>query len=591
RALQLRPNYAEAYCNLGNAYRAAGQLRAAESSYTAALQLAPDSAEVHNNLGSLMRDEHDLFAAQAHFQEAVRLNPQFADAWCNLAVVQSLNHAYDQAAGSYQAAIQLRPQHVPTYLKLGAVLEMEGRYEAAGAAYEQAIAIEPQNPLHALRLTSICPVVFAGRDAIESFRRVALETWRGLRHAAFPAGAAATLVPPPFNMQFVDGNLRALREAYAGIYEGRFAQPQLPPRAARPRIGFVVTYRHERIFLRSLSGVLNRLVLDRADYYLICPQTLVATVRREVRDEIRAMVVPDGFLEMVEAIREQAFDVLYYFEVGSDATNYFLPFLRLAPVQCAAWGLQLTSGIRHVDYYLSSALVEPSDAADHYSEQLLCADTLLTYQTRIPRPEFPRARARFGLSPRENLYVCAQHVGKYHPDFDGLIGGILERDPDGVVVLTGDPHGHAGRRLQARWQQSLPHVASRIRLLPRQSAADYWELIAAADVLLDPPHFGGVNSTYDGLRLGKPIVTLPSPYHRGRYTLGCYHKMNLLDNVVADRNQYVRRAVSLGTERDLRREAEERITAQAEVLFEDNAAVQAHDRLFALLVEEARRRC
>ena len=35
--------------------------------------------------------------------------------------------------------------------------------------------------------------------------------------------------------------------------------------------------------------------------------------------------------------------LIYFWEVGTDTTNYFLPFCRLAPVQCTGWGWPETS--------------------------------------------------------------------------------------------------------------------------------------------------------------------------------------------------------------------------------------------------------
>ena len=52
-----------------------------------------------------------------------------------------------------------------------------------------------------------------------------------------------------------------------------------------------------------------------------------------------------SFDHIVETIRGAEFDVLYHWEVGSDVTNYFLPFFKLAPVQCTGAGLPATSGI------------------------------------------------------------------------------------------------------------------------------------------------------------------------------------------------------------------------------------------------------
>lgn len=48
-----------------------------------------------------------------------------------------------------------------------------------------------------------------------------------------------------------------------------------------------------------------------------------------------------------------------------------LTALRLAPLQCMSWDLPVTSGLPVIDYMLTSELMEPEEANDHYSEKLL----------------------------------------------------------------------------------------------------------------------------------------------------------------------------------------------------------------------------
>ena len=58
--------------------------------------------------------------------------------------------------------------------------------------------------------------------------------------------------------------------------------------------------------------------------------------------------------------------------------------------------------------------------------------------------------------------------------------------------------------------------------------------------MLDPTHFGGGNSSYEGLALGIPIVTLPSEFLKDRITYALYKKIGLNDCIVSSREDYVR---------------------------------------------------
>ena len=52
KALSLKPDYAEAYYNMGNALQEQGKLDEAIEAYTKALELKPDYAEPYYNMGA-----------------------------------------------------------------------------------------------------------------------------------------------------------------------------------------------------------------------------------------------------------------------------------------------------------------------------------------------------------------------------------------------------------------------------------------------------------------------------------------------------------------------------------------------------------
>ena len=57
RAVQLKPDFAEAHNNLGVAFKNQRKLDEAVACYRRALELKPDYAEAHNNLGNALKDQ------------------------------------------------------------------------------------------------------------------------------------------------------------------------------------------------------------------------------------------------------------------------------------------------------------------------------------------------------------------------------------------------------------------------------------------------------------------------------------------------------------------------------------------------------
>ncbi|WP_457832819.1 hypothetical protein, partial [Staphylococcus aureus] len=67
-------------------------------------------------------------------------------------------------------------------------------------------------------------------------------------------------------------------------------------------------------------------------------------------------------------MKEQDLDILIFPDIGMGGRGYQFQILRLARAQCTAWGHPVTSGLKTVDYYLSSDLMEPVNAQDEYTE-------------------------------------------------------------------------------------------------------------------------------------------------------------------------------------------------------------------------------
>jgi len=181
-------------------------------------------------------------------------------------------------------------------------------------------------------------------------------------------------------------------------------------------------------------------------------------------------------------------------------------------------------------------------------------------------------------------------LGKIHPDFDQLLAAILRRDPQGVIVVTEGRSSRDALALRKRWQAAIPDVEPRVLFVPSQRGDDYASLLLASDVLLDPLHFGGVNTTYDALSLGKAVVTYPGQFQRGRFTLGCYRRMDYLSCVARDHDHYVEIAVSLASDQEYRDQVESEIVQRSAALFDDQQAVDELHRCLGQLVAIARDR-
>ncbi|MCA9010552.1 MAG: glycosyltransferase, partial [Planctomycetaceae bacterium] len=197
-------------------------------------------------------------------------------------------------------------------------------------------------------------------------------------------------------------------------------------------------------------------------------------------------------------------------------------------------------------------------------------------------------RVKLGLPADRHLYASPQSLFKFHPDDDNALRRILEADPLGLLIVIEGRVAEWTARLKSRWQTTLGILADRIVFLPAMPHLDYLQLLKACDVILDPLHFGGGNSSYEALAMGTPIVTMPSHFLRGRITAGLYRKMQMTDCIADSVEEYIDLAVKLATNQEFRQEISRKISEAVSVLFEDIHEV--HSLEVALMECAARRR-
>ena len=78
QALKIKPDYADAYYNMGIVLSNKGELDAAIDSYKQALKIKPDYADAYYNMGIVLRAKGDLDAAIDSYNQALKIKPDYA---------------------------------------------------------------------------------------------------------------------------------------------------------------------------------------------------------------------------------------------------------------------------------------------------------------------------------------------------------------------------------------------------------------------------------------------------------------------------------------------------------------------------------
>jgi predicted O-linked N-acetylglucosamine transferase (SPINDLY family) len=492
----------------------------------------------------------------------------------------------DEAQACYEQALELEETFAAAHQNLGQLLISAGFLEQGRAHFERAQQLQPVDVNRVILATSL-PIVYATLADVARHRERMLTDVDRLLADGVAIDTTHALAPTNFHAAYQGFDDCQLQRTIGRLY--RAPQP-VEKRAGRTsagkvRVGFLSSHFCDHTIGRLNLGRIK--LLDRRQFDV----TLVALghhddpLAHEFRRSADRVVEPAGPLD---AIRRQIagldLDVLVFADVGMNAQTYTLAMSRLAGVQCVTWGHPVTTGFESMDYFISGQWLETSAADAHYTERLVRLANLGTYYYR-PKLEGQRTREAFGLDPTRHLYLCPQTLFKMHPEFDGILAEILRRDPAGELVLLASHRPGWTRLLEDRFARTMSGVVGRVRFLPMQPNADFLHLCALADVMLDPIHFGGGNTSYEGLAFATPIVTLPGQLLRGRITYALYRKMGVLDCLVETPEAYVERAVRLGNDRAYRADISRKIQAAADVLYEDPVEVRELERFLAWAAE------
>ncbi|MEO8132766.1 MAG: tetratricopeptide repeat protein, partial [Betaproteobacteria bacterium] len=392
QAVRLQPTYARACNNLGSSLRTVGRIAEAETAFAQAVRLQPDYQLAQHNLGAVRQELGRIEEAVAAFTVSVQLAPRFRPSWSALATAHRERGRLDDAVGAGRQAIALDPAASgPERLLLGELLTECGLQPDARQAYAEALAAQPDALPAALGLHLALPPIHADAGALEAARAqyaaglLALERDFDRYHAHLNADATLEAWRwSNFFLAYQGRDDRPLQEQYARLLRRAIdlkapAWRVPPPTRARPhgriRVGFASAFFNDgtvgQYFGRWISE-LDPDVFDVFVYQIGGRQDAVSAEVARRADRFRHATGPATTVARLAAsIRGDAPEILIYPEVGMDSRCMVLAALRLAPVQCAAWGHPVTTGQDTIDYFFTAGGMEPANADAHYTERLV----------------------------------------------------------------------------------------------------------------------------------------------------------------------------------------------------------------------------
>ncbi len=144
RALELKPNYAEANYILGLAFFQKGQVENAILHYQKATKINPNYAEAFNNLGLALWHQGQVEEAVPQYLSALKINPNYVAAHYNLGNALYQKGQIDEAITQFQKALGMQPDLAAARINLGNAFFQKGQLDDAIGQFQKAVEINPE---------------------------------------------------------------------------------------------------------------------------------------------------------------------------------------------------------------------------------------------------------------------------------------------------------------------------------------------------------------------------------------------------------------------------------------------------------------
>jgi predicted O-linked N-acetylglucosamine transferase (SPINDLY family)/glycosyltransferase involved in cell wall biosynthesis len=285
-------------------------------------------------------------------------------------------------------------------------------------------------------------------------------------------------------------------------------------------------------------------------------------------------VLPKDLSEQVNFIRAQDLDILLIGTNVTAVTNSIslLALHRLARIQIASTSSCTTTGMKHIDYYISGKLTEDLiSAQQQYHEKLLliegpahCHD-VATEAGLIKTISLSREDLK--LSSDTVVFASGANFFKIIPEVMETWAKIIAAVPNAKLILY---------PFNANWSPVYPQFAFQVQLTkvfnrhglgaddfmilgPVPNRADVKERLKLADVYLDSFPFAGINSLIDPLELGLPVVAMDGQAFRSKMGVALLKDIDITELIVENEAAYLALAVNLGTDHHLRAQVSAKI--------------------------------
>ncbi|MDB4018028.1 tetratricopeptide repeat protein, partial [Amylibacter sp.] len=502
KALTIKPNNADVYCNMGIAFQKQSKLEEAIEAYNKALSIKPDYAEAYNNMGIAFKSQGMLEEAIEAYNKALSIKPDYADAYYNMGNAFKGQCKPEEAIEAYNKALTIKANNEDSYFNMGKAFQEQSKSEEAIEAYNKALSIKPD--YEAARTENLHQqALICDWDSIEENVNLIPELGTSEKH-----------VPPFIFLPLEDSPDRHLTRSK--IYsKANHPQKTLPPkdkpskRPKRIRIGYFSADFKEHPVAYLIAKVLEQHNRDQFEVfgYSVYGSSSCAMRQRleksfDTFTDVESMIDRDIALQARQDKIDIAIDLNGY--TKHNRTGIFA--YRAAPIQINYLGYPGTLGADFMDYIVADRFLIPRENKKYFNEKpLYLPDVYLPTDNTLLFSNEPSSRSVLGL-PDSGLVFCAiNNSYKINSHVFDIWMRILRSISGSVLWLLESNEFMKANLIKVA--NNCGVTSDRLVFAQRVSHEKYLSQFQQADLFLDTFPYNAGATASNALWAGLPIIT------------------------------------------------------------------------------------
>ncbi|MGK7920759.1 MAG: tetratricopeptide repeat protein [Trichodesmium sp.] len=545
KALELNPNLGGVEFSLNEGYKLAeaGKLEEAIKVWQAAIKLKPDLAEAYCQIGIILRNQGYFSEAIQHLKKAIEIQPNYATAHQHLCGIlrdgnnyvsarEAVNKYYQECNDSDQ--IMTAIYMISTYQVSGLNEIAKDRFFEIEAKLKQDINIIKKivelRSLYGNLLFTI-PYLRDNLEANSQLYKLVSESY-------------TKLALQPQNNQDFSG----------------FAFSQ----SRKLKVGFISSHFNRHSVGWCSFDLIQELGKLNTEVYLYSTERLkVDDQTHKFNQVVTKLFVPKKYpqgvadvREIIGEIQQDKIDILIDLDSISLPINTAILHHQPAPI-CMSWLGFDAPYISSNNYFLCDSYTHPQDRDKYYVEKLVRMPDSFVAVSGFQRKEINqialRKAQRIGVD--QIVYLCLAPGRKFNRDLVKAQVAILKQVPNSILVHKGLGDLEVFKAAYHQACQAEEVSIHRIKFMDRFSTEeDHRSIYSLADILLDSYPYNGGTHTLEALWFNLPVVTFAGEQFLSRMGYSFLQSLDIKLGISWSWEEYINWGVKLGVNSNLRQE-------------------------------------